>query len=101
MPLLVGAQSASVPESSLAFEVASVKLNKSNDARAGVGQGPGGRVTATNVTLRVLIRSAYGLQPFQIAGDTESLDARRYDVVAKARESDLEKNGFLGKGKSD
>src|SRR5437870_2308512 len=50
------------------FEVASVKPNKSGDGRVMMGMQPGGRFNGTNVTLRLLIRLAYQLQDFQIAG---------------------------------
>src|SRR5262245_5172759 len=44
-----------------AFEVASIKPNNSGDGRVMLGNQPG-RFTATNVTLRMLIRNAYQLQ---------------------------------------
>src|SRR6476619_6632584 len=50
-----------------AFEVASIKPNNSGDGRVMLGNQPG-RFTATNVTLRMLIRQAYQLQDFQISG---------------------------------
>jgi uncharacterized protein (TIGR03435 family) len=45
---------------------------------------PGGRFTATNATLRQLIRNAYQLQEFQITGGPAWLDRDRFDIVAKA-----------------
>jgi uncharacterized protein (TIGR03435 family) len=78
MPLLTAAQG--VP----AFEVASVKPNKSGDGRVLLGVQPGGRFTATNVTLRMLIRNAYQLQDFQIAGGPGWLNDDHFDIVAKA-----------------
>src|SRR5262249_22304934 len=66
------------------FEVASVKPNKSGDGRMMIGMQPGGRFTATNVPLRMLIRSAYQVQDFQIIGGPSWLGADRFDVVAKA-----------------
>src|SRR4249920_1793464 len=44
------------------FEVASVKPNRSGDGRVGIGMQPGGRFTATNVTLGMLLPMAYRLQ---------------------------------------
>ena len=69
------------------FEVASIKLNKAGDNRVMIGVQPGGRFTATNVPLRLLIRNAYQLQDFQIVGGPGWITAERYDILAKA-ESD-------------
>jgi uncharacterized protein (TIGR03435 family) len=68
----------------LAFEVASIKPNKSGDGRVMLGLQPGGRFTATNVPLRMLIRQAYDLQEFQIVGGPDWLGSDRFDIVAKA-----------------
>jgi len=66
------------------FEVASVKPNKSGDNRIMLGMQPGGRFTANNVTLRMLIRQAWLLQDFQIVGGPGWLGSDRFDIVAKA-----------------
>jgi uncharacterized protein (TIGR03435 family) len=70
------------------FEVASVKSNKSGDGRIMLGFQPGGRFTATGVTLKMLIAQAYGvgqpLAPFQILGGPDWIDRDRFDIVAKA-----------------
>ena len=42
------------------FEVVSIKPNKSGDGRILIGFQPGGRFTATGITLRMLIGIAYG-----------------------------------------
>jgi len=68
------------------FEVASIKPNKSGDGRVMIGIQPGGRFTATNVPVRLLIRNAYQLQDFQIVGGPDWLSSDRYDVVAKAED---------------
>jgi bla regulator protein blaR1 len=74
---------AAVPE----FEAASVKPNKAGGP-FGIGFQPGGRFSATNVTLRMLISAGYGTpQPlplFQVLGGPAWLDTDRFDVVAKA-----------------
>ena len=69
-----------------AFEVASIKPNNSGDGRVMLGIQPGGRFTATNVTLRLLIRNAYQLQDFQIVGGPSWIASDRYDIVAKAED---------------
>jgi uncharacterized protein (TIGR03435 family) len=66
------------------FEVASVKANTSGDGKVLIQPQPGGRFTATNVTLRQLIQTAYQLQDFQIAGGPSWLGRDRFDIVAKA-----------------
>src|SRR5262245_53602690 len=51
-----------------AFEVASVKPNKSGDQRTVAQMQPGGRFTATNISVRLLIRNAFRMQDSQIVG---------------------------------
>jgi uncharacterized protein (TIGR03435 family) len=71
------------------FEVASVKPNKSGDGRVMVGLQPGGRFTATNVPLRMLLRQAFNVQDFQIVGGPDWIGSDRFDVVAKAPEGEF------------
>jgi uncharacterized protein (TIGR03435 family) len=80
---------AQAPQASAAgpvFEVASIKPNNSGDGRVMMGIQPGGRFTATNVPLRLLIRNAYQLQDFQIVGAPGWIASERYDIVAKAED---------------
>jgi uncharacterized protein (TIGR03435 family) len=81
---LGNAQSQSSPP--LAFEVASVKPNKSGAIRAPSMILPGGRFTATNNTLRALILNAYGISasPYLLSGGPAWIDSEAYDVDAKA-----------------
>jgi uncharacterized protein (TIGR03435 family) len=44
----------------------------------------GGRLTAENMPLRLLIQRAYDVRPFQISDGPSWIDAERYDIVAKA-----------------
>jgi bla regulator protein blaR1 len=78
------------------FEVASIKPNKSGDGRVMLGVQPGGRFTATNVTLRMMIRNAYQLQDFQITGGPSWIAEERFDIVAKAETSDTMGDPFRG-----
>src|SRR5437867_589135 len=80
------AQSPQTPPTGPAFEVASIKPNNSGDGRVMLQQQPGGRFTATNVPLRLLIRNAYQLQDFQIVGGPSWISSERYDIVAKAED---------------
>jgi uncharacterized protein (TIGR03435 family) len=68
-----------------AFEVASVKPNKSGERRSGMRPYPE-RLTATNSTLKQLILYAYHLQGYQVAGPGW-IGTERYDVAAKAETS--------------
>jgi uncharacterized protein (TIGR03435 family) len=45
---------------------------------------PGGRLTATNVTLKQLVLSAYDLQEFQLVGGPDWLTKDHFDIEAKA-----------------
>ena len=70
-----------------AFEVASVKPNTSGEDRAMFNSPPGGVVTITNMTLRMLIVQAYGIEftieRFALVGGPDRLLATRYDITAK------------------
>jgi bla regulator protein BlaR1 len=74
------------------FEVASVKLNKSDGPmgvrRFDLGQ-PGGYVTMTNCTLRILIANAYlstvGLDVrYRISGVPSWIESESFDIAARA-----------------
>src|SRR5262245_50676317 len=77
-----GAQAPQVPPGTPSFEVASIKPNNSGDGRVMLQNQPG-RFSATNVTLRLLIRNAYQLQDFQISGGPTWLNSDHFDIVAK------------------
>jgi uncharacterized protein (TIGR03435 family) len=74
----------SAPPGPMAFEVASVRPNTSNEPQVRIGVQPGGRFTATNVPLRELIRFAYQLQNFQIVDAPDWIRDERFDILAKA-----------------
>jgi uncharacterized protein (TIGR03435 family) len=78
--------SAQSPEAQTApaFEVASVRPNKSGNSGWLMAPQPGGRVVAENVPLRALIQAAYQLQGFQVLGGPSWLDTDRFDIAAKA-----------------
>src|SRR5215213_5828179 len=75
-----------------AFDVASVKPSNPNpDPANPLSQialmlpQPGGRFTATNTPLRMLIKTAYELQQdAQLTGGSPDLLAAKYDITAKA-----------------
>lgn len=64
--------------------VASVKPNNSANPRTRTEYSPGGRFTATATNIRTLIRLAYRLQDYQVAGEPAWFSAKRYDIAAKA-----------------
>ena len=64
------------PAENLKFEVASVRPNTSGTDNVNLGMHPGGRFTAVNVPLAMLIRNAYQLQNFQLIGDSGVGDYR-------------------------
>jgi uncharacterized protein (TIGR03435 family) len=70
------------------FHTASVTPNKSGETNGGCcGLQPGGRLTATNATLRDLIQSAYqryGFDRREIEGGPAWIDSARFDLVAEA-----------------
>jgi uncharacterized protein (TIGR03435 family) len=70
-----------------AFEVASVKVNRSGDVAAIIDLQPGNRFLATNIRARSLIASAYRLQEYQVVGGPAWLDSDRFDILAKAPEN--------------
>jgi uncharacterized protein (TIGR03435 family) len=90
--LLSSAASAQDAAPAMAFEVASVRPSNPNpDPANPLAQialmlpQPGGRFTATNTPLRMLIMAAYELkQEAQLAGGPPDLLAAKYDIVATA-----------------
>jgi uncharacterized protein (TIGR03435 family) len=68
----------------LEFEVATVKPNKSGSENSSVRLQPGGRITATNIPLRALLRTVYEVQDFQLVGGPDWLNVDRFDIEAKA-----------------
>jgi uncharacterized protein (TIGR03435 family) len=87
MPLAVrGAQQtpASADSSRPAFDVASIKQNKSLAGSGTIGPRPGGRIFARNVSLRVLVMFAYDLRGYQVDGGPDWIATDTFDVDAMA-----------------
>jgi uncharacterized protein (TIGR03435 family) len=80
---VAGVLAAQTPASP-AFEVASVKRNKSGQPFSASSIPPGGRFTVTNLTLRQLILMANQIERFQLSDEPAWLDSERFDIVAKA-----------------
>jgi uncharacterized protein (TIGR03435 family) len=83
------ALSAQSPQS-LAFGVASIKLNASGDARSGTHTLPGGRVTITNQRLRDVVRTAFGSNDLDVIGGPAWMDGDRWDIVAAASSGNVD-----------
>ncbi len=70
-----------LPESS---EVASIQPNMTGSESRRATSTPGGRFTATNVSLRLLISRAFGVPEAQIERGPNWLDSDNYDIEARA-----------------
>jgi uncharacterized protein (TIGR03435 family) len=66
------------------FEVASIRPSRSANTDSNLDSAPGGRLTATNITIRELIRLAYGVKDYQIEHAPGWIESERYDIAAKA-----------------
>jgi uncharacterized protein (TIGR03435 family) len=67
------------------FDVASVKPNTSGpNGPVASGTQPGGRLTMINVPLRMVIRTAYQVQDYQLVDAPDWIAAERFDINAKA-----------------
>lgn len=82
-----------------AFEVASVKPNRTPRNGAMSMGSPPGRFTATNIPLRMIIQQAYAdvvRAPSQLVGGPEWVDSDRFDVTAKLPDGALpEQTGLM------
>ena len=64
------------------FEVASIRRNTGADEIAFFRAEPGGRVTATNITVRDLILRAYELHRYELVGGPDWIERERFDISA-------------------
>jgi bla regulator protein BlaR1 len=80
---LFGQAANSPPATPAAFTVASIKPNKSDDNRFMLRPLPGGGLTASGVTLRMLIMNAYEVAGYQISGAPSWIGTERWDIEAK------------------
>jgi uncharacterized protein (TIGR03435 family) len=71
------------PVSPPAFEVASVKPASPESRSIALSTYPGGRITVSLYTLRMLIEEALDVQSFQVSGGPRWINEDRYDIVAK------------------
>ncbi len=78
--LTLAAVAAQTPDS---FEAAAIRPNLSGDMNTQISMPDGGRLVVVNATLKTLIRNAYGLLAFQLAGGPRWLDDDKYNIDAK------------------
>lgn len=76
-------QATNSPAPRVAYTVASIKPNKSSDDRFMLRPLPGGGLTATGVTLKMLIAFAYGVFAYQILDGPAWIGTERWDIQAK------------------
>ena len=71
--------------SGIKFEVASIKPTPPGTAITGIQPAPGGqRYLATNVNLKFMIQTAYGVVADQVVGGPDWINRDRFDMDAKA-----------------
>lgn len=66
------------------FQVASIKPNTTNPPNRMQRPLPGGRWSSRNATLQMMILTAYGIQPYQLIGGPNWMEADGFDIEAKA-----------------
>jgi uncharacterized protein (TIGR03435 family) len=65
------------------FEVASIRPHPGIEQNYRIRTPPGGRFTATNVSLKTLILEGFDIKDFQLAGLPGSMEGERYDIDAR------------------
>ncbi len=75
---------AGTPANAPSFEVASVKPDKSgNNGSHWRGNDSAGKITAVNISLRDIVKYAYGVRDYQISGP-DWIKSERYDIAVEA-----------------
>jgi uncharacterized protein (TIGR03435 family) len=87
-------------QSSPSFEVASIRPSNPNPAGPLAGAPmilPAlGRLTAQNVTLRMLVMGAYQKQPFEMVGGPSWWNSEKFDINARAGDASGSTDAILG-----
>jgi uncharacterized protein (TIGR03435 family) len=81
---LLGATLAAQAPQDPAFDVAAIKPAADTQAFSFSMVQPGGRYIGQNMSLRLLIKTAYGVHDSQIIGGPSWIDSERWDINAKA-----------------
>ncbi len=69
------------------FEAASIRRNVSGGVNTQISVS-GGRLNIENASVKTLVRNAYGILSFQLAGEPRWMDTEMYDIVATTGTSD-------------
>jgi uncharacterized protein (TIGR03435 family) len=83
LSILTGLAALSWAQPAQTLEVASVKASQNGTGGSNLDS-VRGRLTATNITVRELIRSAYGVRDYQIGRVPAWVDSARFDIAAKS-----------------
>jgi uncharacterized protein (TIGR03435 family) len=78
------------------FEVASIKPGDPTSRDVSTLMRPGGRYTAANATLQMLLSFAYDVRPHQISGAPSWIDSARFDIDARAGSATPVPDGLAG-----
>src|SRR5579862_452666 len=70
----------------IAFEVASIKPNRSGDNRSSIGIRPGKFIT-TGAATKTIIEFAYNLKDAQLSEGPDWINSEKYDIDAKEEDS--------------
>ncbi len=81
--VILAANVAAQPAQSPKFDVATIKPAAPGAFGSYVRPMPGGHASIVNMTLKMLVQIAYGVQAFQVTGGPAWADAIHYDVEAK------------------
>ena len=65
------------------LEIAAIHTSRTDSMNTHIDTQPGGRLVIENATLRTLIRNAYGVLPFQIAGEPKWSETDHFDINAR------------------
>jgi uncharacterized protein (TIGR03435 family) len=84
---LINAPQSRAQSSTPAFEVASIKLNRTGDGSWGFNDAQGGRFVAKNIPVKELLKEAYRVKDSQLLGAPSWISSEHYDIQAKMDES--------------
>lgn len=68
--------------SAQSFDVVSIRPSRDAGSESNVDSLPGGRLTATNITVRELIRLAYSVKDYEIERAPAWIDTERWNIAA-------------------
>jgi uncharacterized protein (TIGR03435 family) len=71
------------PQAADTLEIAAIHPSRADSLNTRIDPEPGGRLVIVNATLRTLIRNAYGVLPFEMAGEPKWSESDRFDIDAK------------------